>query len=52
MRVLEDTLETPHFDSTNMRKSTEDYSGNAGALTCASPGTGRAGPDSDYEEDG
>jgi len=52
IRVLEDTVETSHFDSTNMRKSMDDCSGNTGGLTCASAGTGGARPDSDYEEDG
>ena len=52
IRVLEDTLETSHFDSTNMRQSTSDYSGNTDGLTCASARTGGARPDSDYEENG
>jgi len=52
IRVLEDTLETSHFDSTDMRKPTGDCSGNTGGLTCASAGTGGARPDPDHEEDG
>jgi hypothetical protein len=36
IRVVEDTLETPHFDSTNMRRSTNGFFRSAGGLTCAS----------------
>ena len=52
IRVLEDTLETSHFDSTNMRRSIDGCSRNAGGLTRVSPGTSWARPDSDHEEDG
>lgn len=52
IRVLEDTLETSHFDSTNMRESMVDCLGNISELIYTSPGTGGAGPYSDYKEDG
>lgn len=52
IRVVEDTLETSRFDSMNMRRSTNNCSGNTGELTCASPGTGGARLDPNYEKNG
>ena len=52
IRVVEDTLETSHFDTTNMRRLTDDCSGDTCGLTYASPGTSGTGPDPEHENDG
>lgn len=52
IRVVEDTLETSHFDTTNMGESVDSRPENDGALTCASPRIGGSRADSDHEEDG
>jgi len=52
IRVVEDTVETSHFDSTNMSGLSAGFPENTGGLTRASPGIGGARPDSYHEQDG